>query len=201
MHVPGGRLASRCGLLGRLATTRPPPQPPSHTTPHTALPLPHSVEEGGGSRMLDQTRRECQQEFSRGLRSHEWAQCWLLSPWRQQAAFVLSVATAQLVEAVAEQRDGLLRYVPELYISSLLDMVGVGGGQRWWCVCVCVWSAGLGPVKRRPVRACKPTHLSGRGPLLTWCCLCPLHPALHAHPPKPVPVRRCTPCTAASPRC
>ncbi|KAL4860036.1 E3 ubiquitin-protein ligase RNF123 [Chlorella vulgaris] len=77
----------------------------------------------GTSRMLNQTRRDCRQEFVRSLRHHEWAQCWLLAPWRQQTAFVLSVAAAQLVAAVAARPGALLRYVPEFYISSLLDMV------------------------------------------------------------------------------
>ncbi|KAL4425495.1 hypothetical protein ABPG75_009511 [Micractinium tetrahymenae] len=82
-----------------------------------------AVSAEGGGRMMEETRRQCQQEFVRSLRSHEWAQCWLLSPWRQQAAFVLAVGTAQLLEAVSEQRQGLLRYVPELYVSTCLDMV------------------------------------------------------------------------------
>lgn len=50
-------------------------------------------------------------------------QCWLLSPWRQQGAFVLAVSTAQLVAAVSAQRHNLLRYVPELYCTTVLDMV------------------------------------------------------------------------------
>ena len=54
-------------------------------------------------------------------------QCWLLSPWRQQGAFVLSVSTAQLVAAVSERRGGLLRYVPELYCTTVLDMVRLNG--------------------------------------------------------------------------
>jgi hypothetical protein len=76
--------------------------------------------------MLNQTRRDCRHEFVRSLRHHEWAQCWLLAPWRQQTAFVLSVAAAQLVAAVAARPGALLRYVPEFYISSLLDMVRGG---------------------------------------------------------------------------
>ncbi|KAI7841821.1 hypothetical protein COHA_004350 [Chlorella ohadii] len=79
------------------------------------------AEERGG--MLADTRRQCQSEFTRSLRNHEWAQCWLLSPWRQQGAFVLAVSTAQLVAAVSAQRHNLLRYVPELYCTTVLDMV------------------------------------------------------------------------------
>ena len=74
--------------------------------------------------MLDETRRQCRQEFVRALRSYEWCQCWLLPPWRQQGAFVLCVSTAQLMSEVSGQRPGLLRYVPELYVTSCLDMVG-----------------------------------------------------------------------------
>lgn len=137
--------------------------------------LPRSeAEERGG--MLADTRRQCQSEFTRSLRNHEWVQvgerameavrwvipqqpatgvhlcvleqdrpsaamqagrhlacaafplprplqCWLLSPWRQQGAFVLAVSTAQLVAAVSAQRHNLLRYVPELYCTTVLDMV------------------------------------------------------------------------------
>ncbi len=38
---------------------------------------------------------------------------------------MLSVDTAQLLQAVSEQRRGLLRYVPELYVSATLDMVSL----------------------------------------------------------------------------
>ena len=100
-----------------------------------AITTSQAEEEAG--RMLADTRRQCQAEFVRSLRAHEWAQCWLLSPWRQQAAFVLAVSTALLVSQVAEQRGGLLRYVPELYCSTILDMVrwwgvGSGGGLLGW---------------------------------------------------------------------
>lgn len=90
---------------------------------------------GAGGQMLAETRRQCREQFARSLRAHEWTQCWLLSPWRQQAAFVLAVSTAQLVEAVSRQRSGgqLLRYVPELYVGAMLDMVrrAVGWRSGW----------------------------------------------------------------------
>lgn len=131
--------------------------------------------------MLAETRRQCQEQFARSLRAHEWAQCWLLSPWRQQAAFVLAVSTAQLVDAVARQRPGgqLLRYVPELYIGAMLDMVRrMGGGQ------------GEGG------RAGK---LHGRGRAASACG----HTQQAPTPPPCIrrPPARCTWCTAASRRC
>lgn len=79
--------------------------------------------DGGGGAVLAQTRRQCREEFTRSLRAHEWVQCWLLPAWRQQAAFVLSVASTQLVAAVSARRGELLRYVPELFCSAMLDMV------------------------------------------------------------------------------
>jgi hypothetical protein len=88
----------------------------------------------GGGRMLEDTQRQCRQEFVRALRSYEWCQCWLLPPWRQQSAFVLCVSTAQLMGAVSRQRPGLLRYVPEFYVTCCLDMVGgqAGLGAVGW---------------------------------------------------------------------
>ena len=62
-------------------------------------------------------------------------QCWLLSSWHQQAAFVLAVNTSTQLQGLSEQRPNLLRYVPEFYLTSILDMVGDGG--RGGCVCVC----------------------------------------------------------------
>jgi hypothetical protein len=53
------------------------------------------------------------------------SQCWLLSSWRQQAAFVLCVSTAQLLKAVSARPGPLLRYVPEFYVSAMLDMVRI----------------------------------------------------------------------------
>jgi hypothetical protein len=86
--------------------------------------------------MLEDTQRQCRQEFVRALRSYEWCQCWLLPPWRQQSAFVLCVSTAQLMGAVSRQRPGLLRYVPEFYVTSCLDTVGgwVNGQSSWGAV-------------------------------------------------------------------
>lgn len=78
---------------------------------------------GSARSVLEETRRQCQEEFVQALRALEWAQCWLLSPWRQQAAFVLSVATCQLVAAVSQQRGHLLSFVPEFYVTAPLDMV------------------------------------------------------------------------------
>ena len=62
-------------------------------------------------------------------------QCWLLSSWHQQAAFVLAVNTASFFLQMSERRPNLVRYVPEFYLTSILDMVGDGG--RGGCVCVC----------------------------------------------------------------
>lgn len=38
---------------------------------------------------------------------------------------MLAVSTAQLVAAVSSQRHNLLRYVPELYCTTVLDMVSL----------------------------------------------------------------------------
>lgn len=60
---------------------------------------------------------------------------------------MLAVSTAQLVEAVSAESQGgqLLRYVPELYCTVVLDMVG---GLRLKGVC-----GGTGLLK-----ACEPAN-------------------------------------------
>ena len=69
-----------------LACTPSPPAPP-HPTPRAcpAAPTPHaracSEQEERGGQMLSTTRRQCQSEFSRSLRSHEWAQ---VGGWARQ---------------------------------------------------------------------------------------------------------------------
>eukprot|EP00887_Chlorella_sp_A99_P000718 scaffold5.g718.t1 len=66
---------------------------------------------------------DCKREVVSSLRHHGWHQGWLLSPWKQEAAMSVAVTACRVMEAAAEQREGLLRYVPELYLETTLDML------------------------------------------------------------------------------
>lgn len=122
---------------------------------------------GSARSVLEETRRQCQEEFVQALRALEWAQCWLLSPWRQQAAFVLSVATCSA------------------------SSPNFTSPPRWtWCVLGPHYP--LRPHLLLPgLRAGKtprPPRTSSMPP--AWPCNapCPLHPAAQVHA-----VHRCEP--------
>lgn len=124
-------------------------------------------------------------------------QCWLLSPWRQQAAFVLAVDTARLLQRVSEHSQGLLRYVPELYVSACLDMASLH-----WCRQHRQSDKGQMPGL---LLACQRSRLrlAAHDMAAARCCASPdARPAqLRPSHPRLLLARRCTPCTALSRRC
>ena len=83
---------------------------------------------------------DCKREILSSLRHHAWHQGWLLEGWKQEAAMGLAVTVCRLMQTAGEAREGLLRYAPEFYLETTLDMVGawvwgaggkVGEGEAW----------------------------------------------------------------------
>jgi len=76
-----------------------------------------------GRELLRLSVVECKRTIVDSLRQHAWHAAWLLPAWKQESAVALAAVTSRLMCAIAARPGCLLRFVPELYLESALDMM------------------------------------------------------------------------------